>query len=393
MSFYFLGRGPFSKSLLLRALIVQSYFPELQITGDSECDDVVFLKEGLKDLKNQTVMDCSHGGAVLRFLTLRASREIGSFTLKGSERLFQRPMRELQMILNQLACEIKFNKNNLILKAHGWHLSGDALTVSMSRSSQFVSSVLLNSWKLDRDLFISVEGNMVSSSYLQMTLSFLRSLGMRITGDNREYHIPANQRINHFIYKPEADMSCLFSLAALTATEGEVIFTDWPEQSFQPDFIFPSLLKKMGFQVKQVNQTLKINGAGDLHPIECNLKNCPDLFPVLAALCALAKGTSRLYGAPHLHYKESDRVEQMAKLLQYTGRTVTVLDDGLVIRGQPVSPGDKSKPIIGFDPKEDHRMAMAVAVLKKAGEPIQLLNPGVVNKSFPDFWSIVNVNP
>ena len=393
MSFYFLGRGPFSKSLILRALIVQSYFPEFQIQGESKCDDVLFMSRGLKNLKNQMAMDCLYGGAVLRFLTLRASREVGSFILKGSKSLFQRPMQELQMILNQLACEVKFNENNLTLKARGWHLSGDALTVSTNRSSQFISSVLLNSWKLDRDLFISVEGNRVSSSYLQMTLSFLRSLGMRIMGNNGEYHIPANQKPHQFIYEPEADMSCLFSLAALTATEGEVIFTNWPEQSLQPDFVFPSLLNKMGFQVKQVNQTLKVAGAGYLNPIEYNLKNEPDLFPVLSALCALAKGTSRLYGASHLRYKESDRIEQMARLLQHTGRRVTILDDGLIIKGQPVSPGDKSRPVICFDPKEDHRIAMAVAVLKKAGEPIQLLNPEVVNKSFPDFWSVVNINP
>ena len=390
---YFLGKGPVSKSLLLRALIVQSYFPNLQIEGDSKCDDVFFLKKGLQSLKNQTEVDCAHGGAVLRFLALRAARESGRFIFKGSKSLFQRPMRELQIILNQLSCEIKFNENRFFLKSQGWHLSGDALTVSASRSSQFLSSVLLNSWKLNHDLFISIEGDMVSSSYFQMTLSFLRSLGMQVVGDNREYNIPANQKIHQFIYKPEADMSCLFSLAALTAKEGEVVFTDWPEQSLQPDFVFPSVLKEMGFRVRQISQNLRITGVKYLKPVKFDLKNCPDLFPVLAALCALAKGTSHLYGAPHLCYKESNRIEQVAKLLQRTGRTATILDDGLIIKGRPVSLNDSEKHLICFDPQEDHRMVMAAAVLKKAGEPIQVLNPEVVNKSFPDFWSVVNIDP
>ena len=391
MSFYFLGKGPFSKSLLLRALIVKSYFPALQIKGNSECDDVLSLKRGLENLKNRTIINCLHGGAVLRFLALRASRECGSFVLNGSVDLFQRPMQELQIILNQLACKVRLTEHSLILKSQGWCLSGDALTVSANRSSQFVSAILLNSWKLNRDLFINVEGDMVSSSYFQMTLSFLRSLGMQIIGENREYCIPARQEIHQFIYQPEPDMSCLFSLAALTKKES--VFTDWPTQSLQADFIFPALLRKMGFQVKQTNQALKIAIGKSVKPIKYNIKNCPDLFPVLAALCALAEGISHLYGAPHLRYKESNRIEQMAKLLRQTGRKVKVLNDGLIIEGKSVSSDGEKKSVIYFDPKEDHRMVIAAAVLKKAGEPIQILNPAVVNKSFPDFWSIANIDP
>ena len=393
MSFYFLGTGPFSKSLLLRALIVQSYFPELQITGDSPCEDVLSMKAGLKNLENNITIDSLHGGAVLRFLALRASRKSGQFTLKGSTSLFQRPTQELKTILNQLSCNTKFTKNSLLLKSQGWFLSGDALTLSASRSSQFASAVFLNSWKLNHDLFVNIEGPILSSSYFQMTLSFLRLLGMQITGNNGEYCIPAKQKIHQFTYQPEPDMSCLFSLAALTGAEGEVIFTDWPETSLQPDFIFPSILEDMGFQVKTTQKTLKITGRKKLKPIKYNIKNCPDLFPILSALCAITDGTSHLYGAPQLCYKESNRIEQMAKLLNQVGRTVKVLEDGLIITGKTVLPEEKKQALRSFDPNEDHRMAMAAALLKTAGLPLQILNPEVVNKSFPDFWSTANIVP
>lgn len=389
MSFYFVGKGPFSKSLLLRALLAQSYFPTLKIAGDSECDDVLSLKAGLKSLKNQTLINCQQGGAVLRFLALRASREKGDFILTGSPSLFSRPLKELQLTLNQLACKTTLKENCLILKSQGWFLSGDALTISANRSSQFVSAVLLNSWNLDRDLFINLEGDMVSYSYLQMTLSFLRSLGMRIEGDNREYFIPAHQKIRQYLYEPEPDMSCLFALAGLTLTGGEVVFTNWPRESLQPDFIFPSVLQDMGFQLLMKKNTLKITAVKNtLKPIKLNLKNFPDLFPVLSALSAVATGVSHLYGAPHLPYKESHRIEQTAELLRKAGRTVKVLKDGLIIKGRLGFSGEK-KSLISFDPKADHRMAMAGAVLQKAGLPVQILHPEVVNKSFPDFWSIV----
>ena len=392
MSFYFLGKGPFSKSLLLRALIVQSYFPELRIMGDSQCNDVQSMKKGLESIENNTAIDGLQGGAVLRFLALRASRTPGCFVLRGSTRLFQRPIKELEAILNQLSCEIKLKENSLTLKSDGWRLSGDALTISMSRSSQFASAILLNSFNLSYDLFLSIEGPMVSSAYFQMTLSFLRSLGMQISGAGREYCIPAGQKINKFVYEPEQDMSCLFSVVAMVVTGGAVVFTDWPDQSLQPDFIFPDILKKIGFQVKKNQQNLEIRSAQNLKSIKYNMQNCPDLFPVLSALCACIEGTSHLYGAPHLAYKESDRIKQTAGLLEKFGRKVTILKDGLIIEGRSI--GTQNNPsAFSFDPKVDHRMAMAAGLLKKIGVPIRILNPEVVNKSFPDFWSVVNVEP
>ena len=394
MFFCFLGKGPFSKSLLLRALIVQSYFPELQIEGDSRCDDVVSMKRGLVrgNKEGLTEINCRHGGAVLRFLALRVSRETGHFIFKGSRRLFQRPLQELQTILNQLSCEIKITENDLVLQSRGWRLSGDALTLSAHRSSQFASAVFLNSWNFNRDLFINIEGDIVSSSYLQMTLSLLRSLGMQIIGEGSEYCIPAGQKINQLIYQPEPDMSCLFVLAALTVTGGEVVFTDWPEESLQPDFIFPSIMENMGFQINKTQKTLKITKGEKLKPVEYNIRNCPDLFPVLSALCALVEGPSYLHGAPHLLYKESNRIEGVSKLLEQVGRKVKTLKDGIVIEGQPQKKA-AGRSVIFFDPQEDHRMALAAAVLKKAGLPIRILNPEVVNKSFPDFWSVANIIP
>lgn len=393
MSFYFLGKGPFSKSLLLRALIAQSYFPELRIIGDSPCDDVRSMKKSLENIKNNTTVDGLQGGAVLRFLALKASRTPGCFVLKGSTRLFQRPMKELEAILNQLSCEINFTENSLTLKSQGWRLSGDALHVSVSRSSQFVSAILLNSFNLGYDLFINMEGQMVSSSYFQMTLSFLRSLGMEISGEGQEYCVPAGQKIYEFVYKPEQDMSCLFAVAAMVITGGAVVFTDWPDQSLQPDFVFPNILKEMGFQVEKNQENLEIRNTQNLKPIKYNMQNCPDLFPVLSVLCACIEGTSHLHGALHLAYKESDRIRETAELLKRFKRKVTVLKDGLIIKGKPISKEEKQQSVFSFDPKEDHRIAMAAGLLKKIGLPVRILNPEVVNKSFPDFWSVVNIDP
>ena len=393
MSFYFLGQGPLSKSLIQRALIAKSYFPNWKIDGESQCEDVTFMKKGLVNLLSHKEVECGNGGALLRFLALRASRLKGRFVFKGSLRLFKRPQKELHKILQQLSCEVFLNKQSLIIESQGWHILGDALTVPVNRSSQFASALLLNSWNLERDLFISLEGEPVSFSYFQMTLSFLRSLGMKIKGDKNEYCILARQKITSTSYKPPADMSCLFTLSALAfSAQKEAVFTDWPEQSFQPDFIFPEVLKKMGFKTTIKNHTLKITPPAQLKPLDFNIKNYPDLFPVLSALCALAKGKSRLFGALHLFYKESDRIKETARLLEKCGCKTEIKKDGLVIEGRSFFKKEK-KSLISFDPLEDHRMVMAAGVLKKAGFSLKILNPKVVNKSFPEFWSMADLSP
>ena len=430
---YFMGKGPDSKSLYLRALLVQSYFPAFQIkqnaTDYAICDDVHYMQKALKQLKAKIktttedrqnkaqVIDCGLSGAVLRFLALRVARESilrvnpTGFMLKGQARLFERPMRELFSILGQLSCEVNFLKNTcgIYIKSMGWRPKGDAITLPIHRSSQFASTVLLNSWLLPFDLYLSIEGNLVSASYLQMTLSFLRSLGMQITSFssenhgsatkntsnnpasasiNKEYFIPAKQKPNTLFYELEQDMGALFALSAMSISGGSVLFKNWPDQSLQPDFVFPSLLQKMGFNVEYVSQHLKVSPGPAIHPITYNIRDCPDLFPILSALCALSTGESRLYGAPHLCHKESHRVQKTAELLTKAGKTVCVLEDGLVISG-PIP----NKAKFDFDPAQDHRMAMAGGVLKKAGFPIRILNPEVVNKSFPDFWTLSHLNP
>ena len=403
MSVYF--SGPFSKSLFLRALIAQSYFPKLKITGESFCDDALLMKAGSsifitpsssKNIRQKPCfvkdINCGASGAVFRFLALRCARETGTFRLKGSCRLFQRPLQELISVLNQLSCETKVEKNTLSLKSRGWRPAGDALTLYSERSSQFASAVFLNSWNLKQDLFVNIEGDMPSFSYFQMTLSFLRFLGMTIKGADGEYCIPAGQKITRPVYHPEPDMSCLFPLAALTGVGdgGQAIFTDFPKKSLQPDFVFLEILSKMGFQIEWENQNLKIKGAKQLKPLKQSMKNTPDLFPVLSALCAMAEGESWLHSAPHLAYKESHRIERTADLLKKIGCTVKILKDGLKIKGG----SDFSKqPAFCFDPAEDHRMVMAACLLKKAGFPVRILNPSVVNKSFPNFWSLANIQP
>lgn len=383
----FLGPIPASKSMLNRALIVQSYFPKLRLWGNSDCEDVRFMRLGLEQLQNGSPVDCGEGGTTFRFLALRASRIPGEHRLTGSPRLFARPQEELLRIFSQLGVEAKIESGEMIVRSQGWKPQGDTLYVPSHRSSQFVSAVLLNAWDLPFELFVSPVGAGVSEGYWRMTQAMVTELGMKIDRWDHDFRVPSRQTVKETEIFLEPDMSSAFSVAACASVAGSAALLDFPERSLQPDFAFIEILQKMNVPVtREVGDRLKVQRSPKLQGVAVKLTSSPDLFPVLAALCALAEGESELYGAPQLVHKESDRIAKIKELLQVTGRGVEVREDGVRIYG----PIEKGKPL-RFDPDHDHRSAMAAAVLKLAGYEIEILHPEVVNKSFPGFWRAVGL--
>ena len=264
--------------------------------------------------------------------------------------------------------DARFKEDKLMINSKGWMLHGDAVMISSELSSQFASALFLNSFDLDKDVFVCLEGRCVSSGYLEMTLSFLKQLGVPIHGRFPEFKIPKRQKIKVPSYEVERDMSCLFSLSCFAALCGQAVFTHWKGKSLQPDGIFPSFLQKMGAVVEEKNNILKISSPGfkdssfengvktwGLCGSTFNLSSCPDLFPSLSVLCALSEGDSRLYGAPHLKYKESHRIQVCAELIKKLGRVVEIQDDGLMISGFLKKRSEK----IVCETDFDHRIAMA----------------------------------
>jgi 3-phosphoshikimate 1-carboxyvinyltransferase len=385
-TFAFVGRLPASKSILNRLLLVRSYFPELEIQGESSCDDVKLMQAAVQALEHGKEIDAGSAGTVLRFMALRASREPGRHRIIGHTRLFERPQQELLKILKQVGVEATLTRNALEIKGEGWRLHGDTLLVPFQRSSQFATSVLLNAWKLPFDLYVSLGGQKVSEGYWRMTTRMAQDLGMRIDFWDGDFRVPRGQAINRRASTAETDVSSAFALAAIAAVSGAATFLDFPSAGLQPDTAFAGILERMGVPAVQTMSTLKVDKARKLTGVAVNLKNTPDLFPVLAVLCALAEGESDLYGAPHLVHKESDRLNQIASLVRQLGRDVLVKEDGLVISGEPARPQGAS---LEFDCEGDHRLAFAAAVLKAAGFDIRIIHPESVTKSFPEFWSIL----
>ncbi|MEK2646912.1 3-phosphoshikimate 1-carboxyvinyltransferase [Bdellovibrio sp. BCCA] len=387
---HFQGEIPGSKSVFNRALIVQSYFPSLKLQGFSECDDVRHMREGLKHLSDQSVIDCGEGGTTFRFMALRASRNQGMHNLGATRRLLQRPQKGLVHLLSQLGVEAELCEDTMTVKGKGWKKPSAPLRVDMAESSQYASALVLNSWNLDFDLEFELVGGKNSESYFLLTLEMVKSLGMQIQKTSQGYIIPAGQKIHKTSWTVEADVSSMFTMASAGALAGEVVITNFSEKSTQPDIVFLDVFKKMHVNFSVQGSTLTVKETTSLEPLDFNLSQSPDLFPVLAVLCSWAQGTSKLYGAPHLVSKESNRIARVSDLLSLVGVRHESLPDGMIIHGNT-----QQKPVQGvkFNPDKDHRMVMAAALMKLKGHDITIEEPQVINKSFPEFWDMIGIKP
>lgn len=396
--FRFAGVIPASKSVLNRLLVIQSFASDLTIRGDSDCDDVMRMKSALPRIVEGkgAAADCGAAGTTFRFLVVRASRIPGKHLVTGTPRLLARPQAALLEILKQLGVEAQPSPSGFVIQSQGWKKPTGPIRVDRSQSSQFASAVLLSAWDLDFDLeieFVGVEdGDAPSEGYFEITEQIVRDAGMRLERNSSRLFIPARSRVRAGEIEAESDLSSAFAVAALGAIGGEAVIRSYPEKTSQPDAVFPEILQAMGARITRRPGELQVNRAEKLKAVEWNLRDCPDLFPVLSVLCAFAEGRSRLFGAPHLVHKESSRIESSARIVEGLGCKVRILPDGMEIEGGarrlPSTDALRSGPAWEFDPLEDHRLAMAAAVARLAGAPVRILHPDVVNKSFPGFWAV-----
>ncbi|WP_324278429.1 hypothetical protein [Blastococcus brunescens] len=153
---------------------------------------------------------------------------------------------------------------------------------------------------------------------------------------------------------------------------------DWPESTTQPGAQLDQLLATMGAEVARTHEGLQVTGGHTIRPLVADLGEVGELTPVLAALCTLADGPSRLTGIGHLRGHETDRLQALDEVLTAVGARVEQLPDGLVIEPGPRRPAQ-------LDSYADHRMVHAGAVLGLAIDGVEVAGPGAVTKTLPDF--------
>ena len=375
-----------SKSESNRLLIIQALYPQIEIQNLSKSDDSQVTMEGLKSKEN--VIDVNHAGTAMRFLTayfaIQPHREI---VLTGSNRMQERPIKLLVEALNSLGADITYEKEPgfppLIIK--GKEITINRVSLPANISSQYISALMLVAPALKNGLKIDLIGETTSFPYIKMTQSIMDQLGFETAFDGNQISIKSASSINTNHWKVESDWSSasyFYSIVAL-ADRSEITLKSFFEESKQGDAALTEIYEKFGVKTTHSNGKIILSKITDFNPpnfMTLNLKNTPDLAQTIAVTCLGLNINCKLSGLHTLKIKETDRLTALKTEIEKLGGNVKISDRSLEL----LNTGKINQNVL-IDTYNDHRMAMAFAPLGLR-VPININNPKVVSKSYPDFW-------
>lgn len=326
-------------------------------------------------------LDCGESGTTLRFMSAICALVDGDCRLAGGPSLTSRPVGPLLDALAQIGvrCESRGGVPPVTIRGTGRIRGGEA-RLPGDVSSQFVSALLVVAPLADAPVKISLTTRLESRPYVAMTVDAMRVFGVEAahTPDMTSLTAP----IEHYrsgTVAIEGDWSSASYPLAAAALAGDARVTGLSHSSSQADGAIVTILARLGAEVKVSGDSVTVRSSR-LRGVEVDLSDCPDLFPVVSALCAAAEGESRLTGLTRLRHKESDRVAAMAEGLTRMGAKVSYDENSATIRGGRLRGAE-------VDPWGDHRIAMSLAVLALRAEgETKIRNAGCVSKSYPGFW-------
>jgi len=357
---------PSSKSISNRLLIIKALCKEkFLIKNLSESDDTILLKNALNS-KEKTI-NVSHAGTSFRFLTSFLSIQKGKeFILNGSDRMKERPIKELVNSLQELGVKIEYLEKEDFppLKIIGTEIDGGEIEIDGTISSQFISSLLLIAPNLKNGLILKIKGELVSKPYVLMTLKLMGEFGINWTW-NKDVITILKQEYVAKNYTVESDWSAAtfwFQSASLSE-KCKIILRGLNEESIQGDSACKKIFKDLGVDSVFKNGDLILTKNKRISPSETyNLIETPDIYQSLKCTLFTLNKDSEFTGIQTLRNKETDRI--------------AAVENELLKLNTP-------KIIETYN---DHRMAMSFAPLSLKFEELQISNPGVISKSYPNYW-------
>jgi 3-phosphoshikimate 1-carboxyvinyltransferase len=333
-------------------------------------------------------IDTGLAGTVMRFVPSVAGLATGDVQFDGDAYARERPMATLLDGLRQAGVAVDDGgRGRLPFTVRGTGgVTGGAVQIDASASSQFVSGLLLAGARFDKGIEVSHTGATAvpSQPHVDMTLAVLRGAGV-----DAVQAAPGVWRVapgpiaggEHFV-EPDLSNAAPF-LAAALVTGGSVTVPGWPAATTQAGDALRELLAAMGAEIRLDAAGLTVVGTGRIDGLTADLHDVGELTPVLAAVAALAHSPSELSGIGHLRGHETDRLAALSTELSALGADVDERADGLVIRPRQLHGGT-------WHAYADHRMATAGAVLGLAVDGVEVDDIASTTKTLPDFpgmWS------
>jgi 3-phosphoshikimate 1-carboxyvinyltransferase len=375
-----------SKSESNRALLINALSGnKLTLSNLSAARDTQTMIRLLANMANST-WDVLDAGTTMRFSTAYLATMGSGQIITGTDRMKQRPIGLLVDALRKLGAKIDYVENegypplkiNRITEQQSVKLD-----IPGNISSQFISALLMIGPSLPNGIQINLTTEVFSRPYIEMTLGLMKRFGVESLWIDDMITI-APQKYAGGEYTIESDWSGAsywYSMAALNE-DSQITLGGLREDSLQGDQEIARIMEKLGVSTVYTEKGahLKTNGQADSE-IEINFKTCPDLAQTVMVTAAAKGVTLKMTGLESLRIKETDRIAAMATELIKIGGELSEPEKGYWV----MTPGKMPSVIEDIETYDDHRMAMAFAPLCQR-MPLAILDPEVVNKSYPAFW-------
>lgn len=331
------------------------------VTKDGNIVTVIPTNE--KQIEN-AVFDCKESGSTLRFfIPVVLATGAKNCTFSGSERLLARGIKEYEKLFEN--SDVKINSDEKSIEISGKLTAGN-YEISGEVSSQYTTGMLFALSVLSGKSTLKITGNVESRAYVDMTIKVLKDFGADIAEPEKNFfEINGKGRLSPGEFTVEGDWSNAAFLIALSRLLGTISVLGLNENSVQGD-----RFSSVAFD------------ALDGENAEIDLKDCPDLAPILFAYAAYKNG-GRFTNTRRLRVKESDRANVMAEELKKFGANVKVYENSVEIEKTQLKP-----PIVPLCGHNDHRIVMALSVLA-AVLGAEIDGAEAVNKSYPDFFRVI----
>lgn len=411
---------PGSKSITNRALLLASLTDgQCVLKGALFSDDSRYFLKSLKDLgfeveedeetKTVRVLGCggripnstgtiyvASAGTAARFLTAMLGLSSGEYVINASEQMKKRPMKPLFDVLKNMGAVIEFMEaeDALPVKIRGCFADGNAhvqkkITLDISKSTQFLSALLMTGCMCENGLDIEITSEKKTGSYIDITRKMVEDFGGDVSFDGTTYSV-AKKSYTPMEYQIEPDVSAACYFYGIAAIYGvKAVVNNVHFDSTQGDIRFVKLLENMGCTVKDTDEGILVIGPDKskrekLHGIEyLDMNNFSDQALTLANVAVFADSPTTIANIAHIRGQECDRLNAIAVNLKAMGIDVEENEDSITIYPGKVKAAD-------IETFQDHRVAMSFTLSGLSGVGIVIKDPLCCKKTFENYFDVID---
>ena len=376
-----------SKSESNRLLTLRAYTSFFNINNLSDSDDTKTMISSLKSDKEE--INIGHAGTAMRFLTSYYSSILNSSKiLTGSSRMKERPILILVEALNNLGADIEYidKKGYPPIKINGKLIYGNEIALPADVSSQYISSLMMLGVSINQGLKIKLSTKITSLPYINMTKKIIERIGGIVDIKPDEIIIKqlvSNKIPDQIVESDWSSASYFYSLVALSDSS-DITLSSFFNNSIQGDSRILDIYEQFGVETKFLNDKiyLKKNNIDLPDSISINLRDNPDLAQTIVVTCLGLGVNCKLEGLHTLKLKETDRLLALKREIEkFEVDSITISNQSIILKNN-----SELKSGVSINTYDDHRMAMSFAPLSMIN-PIIIINPEVVSKSYLNFWN------